>query len=94
MVGTEHGVGGLMSRSMRLRLSLELTDENGATIIQAPSETFVQGSRLANFEAVLASGHSVPLDADSTMVANVAFNLCRDSYKRLATALITKGEAA
>jgi hypothetical protein len=82
-----------MPHSVRLRLSLELVDERGSTIIQAPSETFVQGSRLGNFEAVLASGHSVPLDADSTMVAQTAFNLCRDSYKRLATALMNKGEA-
>lgn len=83
-----------MSRSVRLRLSIELVDANGQVVIAAPSDTFVQGSRLGELEAHLARGLPVPLDADNNMVAQTAFNLCRESYKRLATALMNRGEAA
>lgn len=81
-------------RSVRLRVSLELVDEHGAVVIAAPSDTFVQGSRLGELEAQIGRGQVMPMDADNNMVAQVAFQLSRDSYKRLATALMSRGEAA
>lgn len=83
-----------MPRSVRLRLSIELVDEHGNVVIAAPSDTFVQGSRLSQIEDMLARGQVLPLDADNNAVAQQAFNLCRHSYQRLATALMNRGEAA
>ena len=84
-----------MSRSIRVRVSVELVDANtGQTIGGAPTDTFVQGSRLGDLEAQMARGQFPPLDADSNMVAQTAFNLCRHSYQRLATAIMNRGEAA
>lgn len=80
-------------RSIRLRVSLELLDERGQPVIAAPSETFVQGSRLAEIEAMMVRGQIAPLDGDNNAVAQQAFNLCRDSYCRIVAALTTKGEA-
>jgi hypothetical protein len=83
-----------MPGSVRLRVIVELLDDRGQHVIQAESQTFVQGSRLAELQTQIARGQFQPLDTDSNTVAQTAFNLCRDSYKRVATALMTRGEAA
>lgn len=83
-----------MPGSVRLRVIVELLDERGQHIIQAESQTFVQGSRLAGLPDQITRGQPQPLDADNNSLAQTAFNLCRDSYKRVATALMTRGEAA
>ena len=83
-----------MPRSVRLRVSLELVDEQGNLIGQAPSETWVQGCRLADLNVYLARGHVPALEADGVAVGQQAFNMCRHSYQRLATALMNRGEAA
>jgi len=83
-----------MSCSVRLRVSIELVGKNGQTIGSAPSDIFAQGTRLGTLETQIARGQVLPLDADCNTVAQQAFNLCRESYKRLATALMNRGEAA
>jgi hypothetical protein len=78
-------------RSVRLRVTLELLDEQGNTIIAAPSDTFVTNTKLSIIESHPPGPH---LDADSNTVAQQAFQMCRDSYRRIVLAVTSKGQAA
>ena len=78
-------------RSVRLRVVLELLDEHGNSLIAAPSETFVTNTKLSIIESHPPGPH---LDSDSNTVAQQAFQMCRDSYRRIVMAVTNKGEAA